>query len=65
MPVFRRKGPVMTGDAELHIRVVTMELSLSKRMPAYRASSGHCNSPATQAACSENAHKIRPLSLDR
>lgn len=33
MPVFREKWQVMAVDAELHIRVVTMELLLSKGMP--------------------------------
>lgn len=33
MPVFREKWQVMAVDAELHIRVVTMELLLSKGTP--------------------------------
>lgn len=65
MPVFREKWQVMAVDAELHIRVVTMELLLSKGMPVQKECSGHCNITCTQAAYSEIAYKIRLLRLDR
>lgn len=55
----------MAGDAELCIPVVTRELLLSKGTPAGKKAMVTAMSPAIWAVCSEIAHKIKPLGLDR